>query len=107
MNTGEKQMTSELSPAFASMAAAIIAAFVGSLSIIISKEQKVSEFRQTWINALRDDLAEAISATTNLTSILEDDKPDEGSRLREWGRLTAALARVELRLNRTEAPIKS
>jgi|SRR5580698_964462 hypothetical protein len=37
--------------------AAIIAALVSFLSLIISKEQSVSEFRQQWIDALQKDVA--------------------------------------------------
>jgi hypothetical protein len=37
--------------------AAIIAGSIALLGLIISKEQKVSEFRQQWIDALRQDIA--------------------------------------------------
>lgn len=40
--------------------AAIVAALVALLGLIISKEQKVSEFRQQWIDALRADIAATI-----------------------------------------------
>lgn len=36
--------------------AAMIAAFVSFLGLIIGKEQKTSEFRQAWIDALRSEL---------------------------------------------------
>jgi hypothetical protein len=35
----------------------IIAAMVSLVGLTVSKEQKVSELRQAWIDALRDDLA--------------------------------------------------
>jgi len=35
----------------------IIAAMVSLVGLTVSKEQKVSELRQPWIDALRDDLA--------------------------------------------------
>ena len=38
------------------MSAAAIAGLVSLLGLIISKEQKTSEFRQAWIDALRSDL---------------------------------------------------
>jgi len=96
-----------ISSASATVAAAVIAAFVGFISLVIAKEQKVSEFRQTWINALRDDLAEAISSASTLTTILQDaaGRVSE-ARLREWARFTAALSRIELRMNRNEEPHK-
>ena len=37
--------------------AAIIAGVVSFLSLIISKEQSISDFRQQWIDALRKDIA--------------------------------------------------
>lgn len=94
-----------ISPAIATVTGAIIAAFVGFMSLVITKEQKVSEFRQTWINALRDDLAEAISSGSTLTTLLQDNEGRRSDhRVREWARFAAALSRIELRLNRTEVP---
>lgn len=96
-----------ITPAGATVTAAVIAAFVGFMSLVIAKEQKVSEFRQTWINALRDDLAEAISSASTLTTMLQDAAGRlSEARLREWARFAAALARIELRMNRTEEPHK-
>lgn len=81
--------------------AAALAGFVALVTLLVTKEQAVSEFRQAWINALRDDLGEAISAGSTLTTILQHETgmPSDG-RLREWARISAALSRVELRLNR-------
>lgn len=42
--------------AIGAIGAALIAATVSLLGLIISKEQKTSEFRQAWIDALRSDL---------------------------------------------------
>lgn len=100
-------MAMQLSSATATVAAALIAAFIGLLSLVISKEQKVSEFRQAWINALRDDLAEAISSASTLSSILQNPDMLLEVRHREWARFAAALARIELRLNRTEPTHKN
>lgn len=41
--------------------AALIAAIASLLGLIIAKEQKVSELRQAWIDALREDLANLIA----------------------------------------------
>ena len=43
--------------AIGTMIAAFIAGLVSLLSLIISKEQKVSEFRQAWIDALRAEIS--------------------------------------------------
>ncbi len=87
----------------ATLTAAFIGAFVALMTIIITKEQKVSEFRQAWINAFRDDLADAISSASTLTVIVQRSMPDNTPDMyREWARFTAALARIELRLNLSE-----
>tara|TARA_R110000796_G_scaffold12887_20_gene42151 strand:+ start:428 stop:1063 length:636 start_codon:yes stop_codon:yes gene_type:complete len=55
-------MSADLTPAVVGAIAAITAAFIGLIvavtSAVIAKEQKVSEFRQAWIDALRNDIAE-------------------------------------------------
>lgn len=54
-------MTTELTIATIGAAAVIIAALIGFIvaitTAVIAKEQKVSEFRQAWINELRKDVA--------------------------------------------------
>jgi hypothetical protein len=50
-----------LSPTTAIVVATIAGAF-SYLGLVLSKEQKVSEFRQAWIDGLREDLAALISA---------------------------------------------
>lgn len=48
--------------ALGAITAALVAGFFSFLNLIISKEQKVSEFRQEWIDSLRADVAQYISA---------------------------------------------
>lgn len=43
------------------IATALIAVFAGCLGLIISKENKVSEFRQAWIDQLRQDVSAMLS----------------------------------------------
>lgn len=45
-------------PIVGPIVAACIAAVVSFLALVISKEQKTSEFRQAWIDGLREDLTE-------------------------------------------------
>lgn len=89
---------------FGAVGAAAIGAIVSLLTLIISKEAKTSEFRQAWIDALRADIAEAISKTSFLLMILYD--RHEGhviTGLNEtYSQTSAALARIELRLNLLE-----
>ena len=49
------------------MFAAIVAGFFAFMNLIASKEQKVSEFRQEWINSLRDSIACYISSLAYLS----------------------------------------
>lgn len=58
----------------------------------LSRKMKLAEFRQDWINHLRDDLAEIASLTVNPAAL-------EGQRIHELNKRTG---RVRLRLNLTE-----
>lgn len=80
---------------------AAIAAAASLVGLIIAKENKTSEFRQAWIDALRADIAEAISAVSILTFVLDRGKDSHHtSEFREaWTLASASLARIELRLN--------
>jgi hypothetical protein len=89
---------------FGAIGAAAIGAVVSLLTLIISKEGKTSEFRQAWIDALRSDIAEAISKTALLLMVLNDRHEDgvtEGLN-QTFAQTSAALARIELRLNLLE-----
>lgn len=58
-------LTSSLSSlpdaAIGSISAALIGAFIGYLGLVIAKENKVSEFRQAWIDGLRKEVAEVVA----------------------------------------------
>ncbi|WP_413692767.1 hypothetical protein [Psychromonas sp. KJ10-2] len=45
---------------------ALLASFVSFMGLLISKELKVSEFRQAWIDKLRDHVSEVISKSSLL-----------------------------------------
>ena len=49
-------------PEVLTIVAAAIAAAASLVAVTLSKEQKVSEFRQAWIDALRQDLASFFSS---------------------------------------------
>jgi len=55
-------------PAIGAVMAAIIAAGISFLVTVLAKEQKTSEFRQAWIDALRKDLSEFIATVDMLSS---------------------------------------
>lgn len=60
--------TQYLVPAAGAVIAALIAGFFSFLNLVISKEQKVSEFRQAWIDKLREDLCKYIASIRYLAS---------------------------------------
>lgn len=89
--------------------AAFIAAVLGFAGLVIAKENKTSEFRQQWIDALRQDLADYIAA---VRVIAQDHKrfaslsgsAEQGvkfaSELRDvYFASSSALARIRLRVN--------
>lgn len=99
--------------------AAIITGAISFVNLVISKDQKISEFRQEWINELRDDIAEyegniiAISAAWQITDITKKGSSIEDDELNNFYKLIAddvrdcrkALRRIVLRLNPKEHKI--
>lgn len=51
-------MTTDYLPLFAAISAALIAGYFSFVTLINSKEQKTSEFRQNWIDSLRKEISE-------------------------------------------------
>lgn len=68
--------------AVAAIVAALIAGFFSFINLINSKEQKVSEFRQQWINELRQEIASYTAAVTYLSisyeAYHEENNDDKG-----------------------------
>jgi predicted NUDIX family phosphoesterase len=81
----------------AAIAAALVGALASFLGLIISKEQKVSEFRQGWISSLRTELADLIAYA--IAALRAVDSKDKTSHLIMLNRATA---NVRLRLNAAE-----
>ena len=61
-------MDAALYPAVATITAALIAGGIAYLSSVFSKEQKTSEFRYSWLNAVLDDIAKFAGAAESITS---------------------------------------
>lgn len=55
-------MTIEYLPLLAAVSAALIAGYFSFVTLINSKEQKTSEFRQNWIDSLRKEISEFTSS---------------------------------------------
>ena len=82
--------------AIGAVVAALIAAAVAFVGLVVSKEQKVSEFRQAWIDSLRKDLSRFIAL---LQAVRNDETTIE---------LNEKYNRIVLRLNpRKDADLRA
>ena len=95
------------------IAAALISGTIAFLNLIISKEQAVSEFRQRWIDALREEIADFLSAANSISvhsQVAFARRESEKVSIEEavaplhdpLGRLYATYHRIMLRLNPEE-----
>lgn len=100
----------------ATVVAALITALISFVNLTLSKEQKTSEFRQAWIDGLREDLATFFSSARALCRTMQETRSpnnndedvkgfrfgnDQVGKIRLEG--ADALYRVKLRLNKNEA----
>lgn len=75
------QIPTAIFVAAGAIVASAFSALLAFVSLIVSKEQSVSSFRQNWIDALRDDLALFLTSATNISvhAQLVDEKLESGS----------------------------
>jgi predicted PurR-regulated permease PerM len=93
----------EMPEAVGAVVAALIAGLVSLLGLIVSKEQKVSDFRQAWIDALRNNVASLIAHA----NVIQSYRGDIKSTLTESWRdirsdfvgINETAGRIQLRLN--------
>lgn len=99
-----------------SLSVAVITGFISFIGLVISKENKISEFRQTWIDELRKDISDYISYIEKhefyFTYTSKIDKENGGSGvlnkegldlyLRESHIVISLYTRIVLRLNRNK-----
>lgn len=92
--------------AIGAIGAAVIAGLVSLLGLIVSKEQKTSEFRQAWIDALRNELSMLITHANAIhgASIAQSASlRDAWNDVREdFVGINMAAAKIRLRLNPAE-----
>jgi len=98
--------------AIGAVAAALVAGFFSFLNLVTSKEQKVSEFRQTWIDELRQEIARYTAAVTFLSmsySAYKDKNQKDKDifkfyeTVREsYEQIVHAYTSISLRVNRNE-----
>ncbi len=92
--------------AIGAVVAALVAGLVSLLGLIISKEQKISEFRQAWIDALRSEISALISHANAIhgTSAAGLERASELWKVvrPDFLGINQAAANVRLRLNPKE-----
>ncbi len=97
--------------ALGAIGASVVAATVSLIGLTVTKEQKVSELRQAWIDALRADLSELLShaqAIHGAVSAQYQTRQDLWSNVSEhFVGISRAAASIELRLNPNEEPAKA
>ena len=94
----------------AAASAFLVAGIAGAFSLLgllITKEQKVSEFRQAWIDALRADIASLVAHAYQIHAFVV--QPDPWTYAEFWKatrddylELNSASMRIKLRINRDE-----
>lgn len=94
-------------PSIGAVIAATIAGVVSLLGLIVSKEQKISDFRQAWIDALRLELATVITHAISLHG-LSTTEPKDASDIWDKARgdfieINKAITAIRLRLNPDES----
>lgn len=108
------EMPAQAVVAIATVVASLITGTIALVNLTLSKEQKVSEFRQAWIDGLRDDLSKFVSSlrfashaahvaaiyAAQMHSQVFPHTPEQIAALRVAA--TEALARIRLRLNPEE-----
>ena len=61
-------------PALATVAAAFFAGGIARSNLIVSKESKISEFRQVWVGELRQNLSSLFSAVRSLARAVQEER---------------------------------
>ena len=91
------------SEAVGAIAAAVIAGLIPLLGLIITKEQKVSDFRQAWIDALRSDVATVITHAHAIRGAYVANTAERWELVRDdFVGINEAWARIRLRFNPKE-----
>ena len=97
-------------PALATIAAALVAGGISFISMMVAKDQKISEYRQDWIDSLRTELGEYLALFVTLASYElmalneSEEKHKEYIKLQHdnWVKLNNLDTCITLRLNPVE-----
>lgn len=97
-------------PLVGAIAVALIGGGISLALAILTKDQKTSEFRQAWIDALRDDVSKLVahmSVVKSISNIVKEMREDEKqkfilSKQEHFIETGVVVTRIRLRLNRTK-----
>ncbi|GAA0489459.1 hypothetical protein [Tatumella punctata] len=95
-------------PIWGPIVAAFIAALFGAIGLVINKENKISEFRQDWINEFRDEVSLLIEAYKQYLAAFQelegkDDREAKKIKYDKSGELHRYRSKIKLRLNADES----
>jgi len=103
------ELPNTIYPAVATLIAAFLAAVYSFVSMLVSKDQKTTEFRQNWIDSIREELSQLLAAYGYLATQAERHKSNDAKGhpkdrfLDECGDKVYEMAerfhRIHLRLN--------
>lgn len=91
----------------------VIGASAATIGVVVAKDTKVSEFRQAWVDALREDisrfvaLAFALNAVQRSLAEQASDTPTSEAYAALVLEMNQVLTRIRLRLDITKTPHKS
>lgn len=99
-----------LVPAIVTLFVGLIAGIVSLVVTILSKDQKTSEFRQAWIDGLRDDVSNLVAHLDVIETIVDIIKTKDQSEINEFlvdrheqfQSIEMLVFRIRLRLNPIE-----
>ncbi len=90
----------------ATLIAAIIAAAASFIGLVLAKEQKISEFRQSWIDDLRGEISDYLSIFTQIRDEVQRNFSTQSEKIAHlspmYSRLNRASNLIRLRLNPEE-----
>ncbi|RGP40431.1 hypothetical protein BPTFM16_00716 [Altererythrobacter insulae] len=96
---------------FGAIGAALIAAVVSLIGLILGKEQKTSEFRQEWINKLREEIASYVTNVSAISDQVKFEFKDRNEKLKHlspfYVEINSAANSIKLRLNPDENDAKA
>jgi gas vesicle protein len=96
-----------ISPAVGAITAALIGGTISFISMMLSKDQKTTEYRQNWIDMLRNDISDFVALFSTITSyeiIAFGKSKKQGDAFVEesqedWYKLNRLASNIQLRLN--------